>query len=103
MCPIVDRENEGGVLSDAGLKLFGSSFLGPCKLRELDLTGQMGFCHGVAALAGGRFPGFVFTTTPPARLCSDSWDSQVAMGMHSCPAAAVEPAVLDNRVLGARG
>ena len=61
------------MLSDAGLKLFSAPFLGPCELRELDLTGQMGFCHGVAALAGGRFPGFVFTTTQAAGLCYKFW------------------------------
>ena len=68
------------MLSDAGLKLFGSPFLGPCKLRELDLSGQMGFCHGVAALAGGRFPGFVFTTTQAARLCSTFWELSACHG-----------------------
>jgi hypothetical protein len=45
------------VLSDAGLTLFALPFLGPCKLQELNLSDQGGICHGIAALAGGRFPG----------------------------------------------
>jgi hypothetical protein len=54
---VTPTSKDGVVLSDAGLTLFASPFLGPCKLQELNLSNQGGICHGIAALAGGRFPG----------------------------------------------
>lgn len=61
----VTPTSKGGVvLSDAGLTLFASPFLGPCKLQELNLSNQRGICHGIAALAGGRFPGLWIPSAP---------------------------------------
>ena len=53
-----DRLDTVDRLSNAVLQSFASPLLGPCKVQYLDLTAQRGINMGIAALAGGRFPGW---------------------------------------------
>ena len=57
-CAILQGCPYHGGLSDAVLVYFASPLLGPCKVQQLNLTNQRNITgRGIAALAGGRFPG----------------------------------------------
>ena len=58
MLGLQDSDDDGpDMMSDTVLELLASPLLGPCKVKQLDLTNQRGVGMSVAALAGGRFPG----------------------------------------------
>ena len=54
-----DSDDDDGpdVLSDIVLILLSSPLLGPSNVQQLTLNNHQGINRGIAALAGGRFPG----------------------------------------------
>ena len=57
-CAVLQGCAYHGGLSDAVLVFLASPLLGPCKVQQLNLTNQQNITgRGIAALAGGRFPG----------------------------------------------
>ena len=65
------------MLSDSVLELFASPLLELCKVRQLDLTNQRGVGMSIAALAGGRFPGWTSSTCTRMPLFPGAAISQV--------------------------